>query len=150
MWADATQIANQDVGDIEILAAAQVTDWQHRIEALSEVADPRMNQLRRAVLSILAEPWVRRAAALGWDEIAMLGVHPSAPLVRIDCMGAVVSVARSPYNDVRTQRFVQVTHVDEHRVHLRLPSGATPVMGRFERRDGAVPIWLANCWRRQA
>ena len=142
--AEARQIAMEEAGaPIETLAELQVAAWRNRIESLPPPTDPALTKLKVDLLSQLSLPWVTEAARLGWTAIEVFGVHPLAPVVRVECWGVAVSVAISPFNRTVTDRAIsarlrcEVCEVTANRIRFLTPTGA-----RFARGlDEAVCIW---------
>jgi hypothetical protein len=73
----------------------------------------------------------------------LFGVHPVAPVVRIECWGAAVAVALSPHNRVGRDgvwRLSKLVEIDANRALIELPSSVRTVAGRFPGL-GAMPLW---------
>ena len=143
---EAHRIVSEEVcADLAALAGLQVAAWRAHIESFTEpLADPALARLRRDLLVILGERWVLDAAQLGWDVVAMLGLHPTAPLVRVDCWGAAVAVALDPHNrrSASGVHRARVVAIDQTFATIELPTGLRTKAGRFARGlDIAVPIW---------
>jgi hypothetical protein len=149
---EAHSIANVEAGvDIETLARRQVAYWRRRIESLPAGDDHRMNRLRDDVLRLLDEPWAYRAAMFGWDEIAMLGVHARAPMVRVECWGLAISVAASPFNDITRNRIAKIVYLGPDRAVIETPTGSRLLINRLSHGlDAAVPVWNADAFRRHS
>lgn len=78
------------------LFAAAADGWRRNLEALARrwADDPRGCEHIAAALAFMRNGWAEKAAALGWPELGLFGVHPVAPWRRFDAMGA--AFARHP------------------------------------------------------
>ena len=93
---DARRIATEQCGaPLDELAARQVSYWHRRIKALSEPTDRGLSKVRCIALDCLAQRWTHQAAALGWTDAELFGLHHEAPTERIEAMGLVSSLALS-------------------------------------------------------
>lgn len=82
----------------EALQDALVAQWQGEVMAMT-IPDSPSNFWRQALTSArqaFLQGWVKQAAALGWTEIDLFGVHPKAAEARIDCKGLIPILAGRP------------------------------------------------------
>lgn len=112
------------------LFSAASRRWLRLLEAEAArwASDPRGRKHIAAALAFTREGWAAKAAALGWDALALFGVHPSAPWRRHDCMGA--AFARHP-----------VAAVTRDGVIYRAADGAMLTRWRCHIADDARAVW---------
>ena len=107
-------------GVADLLVMNTVGDWPPRY----------WRQLQDDCISFL-RGHAAAAHRLGWDEIALFGVHPVKPWRRLDCVGLVPLLAGSVVLDL-TRREAE----------LRKPSGAVLRFRRpTETNTIAMPVW---------
>ena len=77
---EAHRIATDQCGaPLEELTDWQIAYWRQCLLRISEPTTHRLNGTRQGCLDTLDEPWLRNAIALGWSELELWGVDPSAP-----------------------------------------------------------------------
>jgi len=144
--ADALGIATEHAGaSIDELANRQVTQWLAHLVAMPLPSNRELASKRPQLVEIARQPWLLDAARLGWSDVALFGIHPGAPSVRIECWGLAIRMALSPFNaspsQQRAQR-VRLKSIDANTAVLETPSGAHSRMLRCSHGfDVAVPVW---------
>lgn len=95
----------ETVADVATVARAgaehanDASDLGARADTLAEYlerlprAAPERTYLRNCV-AFIRDGWAAKAIWLGWSELELFGVHPAAPWLRFDCLGAAL-LARS-------------------------------------------------------
>ena len=133
---DARRIAGAETGaDLDALARRQVEFWRAKIATLGTPTDKRLAGIRAAGLVCLAEGWVQDAAALGWNDAELFGLHRDAPTVRIEAMGLITSLALTPFRPPLT-----IAALTSATATIRTGTGATLTCARFHPGIGA-PVW---------
>ena len=89
---------------------------------------PRGRERIEAALSCSRGGWAATAAALGWPEVALFGVHPVAPWQRLDAMGAAFALH-------------PVAAVMRDSIVYRTRDGRTQIRWRVHIAERAVPVW---------
>lgn len=76
--------------------------------------------------------WAHQAAALGWDDLSLFGVHPRAPEARLDCRGLVVALAG--------RRIIALSDMS-----ASIEAGGGAILTHYRRTKNtygeAIPIW---------
>lgn len=79
-----------------------------------------------------ARRWDDVARRSGWSVLGLWGVHPAAPDLRFDCLGAAWMVARATH---------AVLAIDPRRIELRTRTGALCTVYRVADNPAAVVAW---------
>lgn len=142
--ADAHAVATEQVGaSLEVLARRQIELWQQRILAMP-TGHPH-TVMAVDCLSVIDAAALQRAVMLGWDETALFGVHPVAPLVRVECWGLLAGLVLSPHNrrgSYGQRHQTRLVEIDVNRARTETPTGARFGVDRLGHgRDEAVPVW---------
>lgn len=75
--------------------------------------------------------WGEKPRRLGWDDVALFGLHPDAPLVRREAMGIALSLADRE----------RVLALSANTAAIETRSGARLTFYRPHHGTGAVPAW---------
>lgn len=111
-------------GVADLLAMPPHPDW----------LEPAWRVLREDALTFLKD-WAAQADALGWDALALFGVHAAAPHARLDGMGLV------PLLGGRS-----VIALTEDAVGIRAGSGGTQTFRRHRSPPpGRCLVWEVEC-----
>jgi hypothetical protein len=137
--AEAHRFAAAEAGaNLDTLAQRQAEWWRARLNAWHPPA--MLQRLRLELRAVAAPPWLADAVRTGWGDVALFGVHPAAPLVRVECWGLAVALAASPFN--RWDARVRLVSLDASRARIETPTGARfgiePSAAGF---DHAAPVW---------
>jgi hypothetical protein len=92
---------------------------------LGDYSSARWATLRRDIDDFAASPWSAQAAALGWSELDLFGVHATRPSVRPDQAGLVVLLDSC-----------KIVELSANGAILETPAGAGRAASR-DRRRGA-------------
>ncbi len=96
--------------------------------------EPAWRVLREDALTFLKD-WAAQADALGWDALALFGVHAAAPHARLDGMGLVPLLGGRP-----------VIALTEDAVGIRAGSGGTQTFRRHRSPPpGRCLVWELEC-----
>ena len=143
---EAHRTASKQTGaDIDTLARRQIDCWRNQIKDIAAPGDLALAKLRDDLLEIIVEPWAKQAAREGWDDVAVFGVHPIAPTVRVECWGLAPSLVLSPHNRLGSDGIQWKTRLVElttDRAVIETPTGARFTVNRFAHAlDEAIPAW---------
>ena len=130
--------------DIETLASQQIAFWQQKLQLLPEPKDQWLAKLVPGCRAQLHADWVIDAAVFGWTDVELFGLHPTAPNVRVEAMGLVVSIACSPFS-----RPVEVSSLTSADAVLQTGTGARLRYSRFKATE-RVPIWKHHAFHESA
>jgi hypothetical protein len=89
----------------------------------------RWDQLIQDSLRFINQ-WGDEAASLGWTDIDLFGVHPSAPAYRFDCMGLVLLITGRKILELNVGRAV-----------LLSPRGSRLTYRRLIETGKSTPLW---------
>lgn len=107
------------------------------LSALCAPEDPPANisaakwREMRAAATAFAVEWARTASQLGWGEIELFGIHPTAPAQRLDATGLVFLLSA---ND-------SVIAVTSESARIKKASGAEQSYRRGTISNEARPVW---------
>ena len=137
--AEAHGIAAAEAGaDFDTLAQRQAEWWRTRLDAWHPSV--ALAGLAADLRAVAGQPWLADAARAGWHDVSLFGVHPVAPLVRVECWGLGVTLAVSPHN--RPGARVRLVSIDAARARIETPSrarfGIEQSVAAF---DSAGPVW---------
>lgn len=137
--AEAHGIATAEAGaDLDTLAQRQAECWRTRLDAWHPPV--ALAGLAADLRHIAGQSWLIGAASSGWHVVSLFGVHPVAPLVRVECWGLAVTLAASPHN--RPGARVRLVSLDAAHARIETPSRARFGIGRSSVAfDLAVPVW---------
>jgi hypothetical protein len=79
-----------------------------------------------------ARRWDDPARRSGWSVLGLWGVHPAAPDLRFDCLGAAWMIARATH---------AVLAIDPRRIELRTRTGALCALYRMPDNRAAIVAW---------
>ena len=147
---EALIIANRD-GLLELVrakpdrATEQAMWWRSHIAALPVSTVPGHDRMIAALIVSAADAWLIEAARLDWNDVDVFGVHPVAPLGRVDCWGVAASLALSPHNrtgrDGR-QHLTRLIEIGPDHATVETPTGTRFKHPREPRGSAiAVAVW---------
>jgi hypothetical protein len=97
---------------------------------LGDYSSARWATLRRDVDDFAASAWSAQAAALGWSELDLFGVHATRPAIRVDQAGLVVLLDGC-----------KIVELSANGAILETPAGARQSYRRKPEQPGRVLIW---------
>ena len=116
--------------------SALVASWRAGVSRLDPGAQPPAPGIRPAVwpavhaaMLVFLDAWGERAAALGYDELVLFGVHCRAGAVRVDSCGLLVS-----------ERIHIIVGMTEREVALKRGEARSTFRGLTNRAE-SVAIW---------
>jgi hypothetical protein len=97
---------------------------------LGDYSSARWTTLRSDIDDFVAAPWSAQAAALGWTELDLFGVHATRPNVRVDQAGLVVLLDGC-----------KIVELSANGAILETPGGTRQSFHRKPDEPGRVLVW---------
>jgi len=139
--AQAEAMALTEVGyaSWKALGESLAAEIAHRLVALPPVVPAATRLLRDSSERFLKTPWWPQLVTLGWSDTEVFGVHPCAPLVRIDAWGLLPALVLSKLS---APKLIEVNAA------VAIVRTATGSLLRWTRgapgMDVAVPWWTSS------
>lgn len=133
--AEAQALAERGLASWDAFASEQRRRIVEDLATLPRILPPTAHRLALRTRQFVATPWFREALREGWTAFELFGVHPIAPIVRIEAWGLLPSLVLSRLSGPKLE------HLDASHAVIRYASD-----GCLRWRRGNPGIESAERW----